>query len=292
MLLLANVLLCLGLVQTVQQAPKVENGFFDSNGVKIHYTVQGEGEPVLLIHGFTADIRVQWDSAGITKALAANYRVIALDNRGHGQSAKPHDPKKYGKEMAEDAIRLLDHLKIKKAHVIGYSMGAMIAGNLLANHPDRLLSLTLGGAGVLRPSSNMEFFDTLGDALAKDKSIAPLIEFLTPPGQPKPSAQEIKTINFMLMSINDVDALAAVVRSWKGLVVSDEALKANKVPVQGVVGDRDPLKQSLEELKGALPGLQIVIVPDGNHMDTFRKPAFVEALKEFLAKNASKKAAQ
>src|SRR5439155_4720135 len=139
-------------------------------------------------------------SAGITRALAVNYRVIALDNRGHGQSGKPHDPKKYGKEMAEDSIRLLDHLKIKKAHVIGYSMGAMIVGNLLANHPDRLLSATLGGAGVLRTSSNMEFFAALGNSLEKDKSIAPLIEFLTPAGQPKPSAQEIKTINFMLSS--------------------------------------------------------------------------------------------
>jgi pimeloyl-ACP methyl ester carboxylesterase len=292
MLLFANALVCLVLVQAPQQAPKVENAFFDSNGAKIHYTVQGEGEPVLLIHGFTASIPMQWDSAGVTKALAVNNRVIAFDNRGHGQSSKPHDPKKYGKEMAEDAIRLLDHLKIKKAHVIGYSMGAMIVGNLLANHPDRLLSATLGGAGVLRQSSNMEFFDVLGSSLEKDKSVAPLIEYLTPPGQPKPSAQEIKTINLMLTSINDVEALAAVVRSWKGLIANDDALKANKVPVQGVVGDRDPLKQSLEDLKGTLTGLQIVIVPDGNHMDTFRKPAFVEALKEFLAKNSSKKAAQ
>jgi pimeloyl-ACP methyl ester carboxylesterase len=292
MLLFANVLLCLALVQTTQQAPKVENGSFDSNGVKIHYTVQGEGEPVLLIHGFTANIPVQWDSAGITKALAAHYRVIALDNRGHGQSGKPHDAKKYGKEMAEDAIRLLDHLKIKKAHVIGYSMGAMIAGNLLANHPDRLLSVTLGGAGVLREGSNLEFFNALGDSLEKEKSIAPLIEFLTPAGQPKPSPQQIKTINLMLSSINDVDALAAVVRSWKGLIASEDALKANKIPVQGVVGDQDPLKQSLEDLKGTLAGLQIVVVPGGNHMDTFRKPAFAEALKEFLAKNSSKKAAQ
>lgn len=292
MLLFANVLLCLTLAQTTQQAPKVEDGFFDSNGVKIHYTVQGEGEPVLLIHGFTASIPVQWDSAGITKALAANYRVVALDDRGHGKSGKPHDPKKYGKEMAEDAIRLLDHLKIKKAHVIGYSMGAMIVGSLLANHPDRLLSATLGGAGVLRQSSNMDFFELLGNSLEKDKSVAPLIEYLTPPGQPKPSAQEMKAINLMLSSFNDVDALAAVVRSWKGLVVNDDALKANKVPVQGVVGDRDPLRQSLDELKGTLTGLQIVIVPEGNHMDTFRKPAFLEALKEFLAKNSSKKAAQ
>ncbi len=292
MLFLASLLVCLGLVQAPQKAPAVENGTFDSNGVKIHYTVQGSGEPVLLIHGFTVNIFVQWDQPGITSALASHYRVIALDNRGHGQSGKPHDAKKYGKEMVEDAVRLLDHLKIKKAHVVGYSMGAMIAGNLLVTHPDRLLSVTLGGAGIIRKSSNTEFFDTLANSLEKDKSIAPLIEYLTPAGQAKPTAQQIKTINVMLSSFNDMQALAAVVRSWNGLVVSDELLKANKVPVLGLVGDRDPLRQSLEDMKGILAGLQIVTVAEGDHMNTFEKPAFLKALEEFLAKNSTKKAAQ
>ena len=288
MLFLANFVLCLGLIQAPSQAPAIEDGYFDSNGVKIHYTVQGSGEPVLLIHGFTASIPIQWGQPGITAALAAHYRVIALDNRGHGLSGKPHDPKKYGKEMVEDSVRLLDHLKIKKAHVIGYSMGAMLAGNLLANHPDRLLSVTLGGAGVIRKSTNMEFFDTLANSLEKDKSIGPLIDFLTPPGQAKPSAETIKTYNLMLRTFSDVQALADVVRSWKELTVSDDALKANKLPVQGVVGDRDPLKTSLEELKGVLPGLQIVTVAEGDHMNTFQKPAFLQDLEAFLAKNASK----
>src|SRR5579883_1762190 len=95
---------------------------FDSNGVKIHYTVEGKGEPVLLIHGFAANADFNWRQPGVIKALAENYKVIALDNRGHGQSGKPHDIAKYGEEMAEDAVRLLDHLGIKKAHIVGYSM--------------------------------------------------------------------------------------------------------------------------------------------------------------------------
>src|SRR5258708_36291477 len=113
--------------------------FFDSNGVKIHYNVFGKGEPVLLIHGFTVNIQKQWGAPGIIKELSKDYQVIALDNRGHGLSDKPHGPEKYGKEMAEDAIRLLDHLKIKKAHVVGYSMGAMITNYLVVSHPDRIL---------------------------------------------------------------------------------------------------------------------------------------------------------
>src|SRR5215471_4661597 len=127
-----------------------EDATFDSNGVKIHYIVEGKGEPVLLIHGFTSSIQGQWGGAGIIKALAKDYRVIAYDNRGHGNSGKPHDPKQYGTEMVEDAVRLLDHLKIDKAHVVGYSMGATITCKLLVTHPDRLLSVTLGGSGGLR----------------------------------------------------------------------------------------------------------------------------------------------
>src|SRR6516162_6980173 len=123
-----------------------EGQFFDSNGVKIHYTVSGSGTPVLLIHGFAANMQMQWIGPGIVDALAKQYKVIAFDNRGHGASDKPHDPKQYGTEMVEDAIRLLDHLGVKKAHVIGYSMGAILTNKLITMHPDRVLTATLGGA--------------------------------------------------------------------------------------------------------------------------------------------------
>jgi pimeloyl-ACP methyl ester carboxylesterase len=101
-------------------APGLKEPSFDSAGIPIHYMVLGkkDGEPVLLIHGFTGTIETQW--APVIKALATDYRVIALDCRGHGGSGKPHDPKQYGIEMVKDAVRLLDHLKIDKAHVAGY----------------------------------------------------------------------------------------------------------------------------------------------------------------------------
>src|SRR5258708_30620817 len=88
-----------------------EDFFFDSDGVKIHYIVEGKGEPVILIHGFAASIAANWGGPGIIKALAENYQVIALDNRGHGQSEKPHDSAAYGLKMTGDVLRLMDHLK-------------------------------------------------------------------------------------------------------------------------------------------------------------------------------------
>ena len=99
--------------------------FFDSNGVRIRYVEQGQGPAIVLMHGYTGTLDRHFVANGVFANLAKDYRVIAIDLRGHGKSGKPHDPKAYGEEMARDVVRLLDHLKIPRAHVLGYSLGAM-----------------------------------------------------------------------------------------------------------------------------------------------------------------------
>jgi pimeloyl-ACP methyl ester carboxylesterase len=124
------------------------SGSFDSNGIKIHYIEKGRGAPVVLLHGFTGSATRHWEAPGVISALeTAGYRVIAMDCRGHGESGKPHDPGLYGLEMVGDVIRLLDYLKIDRAHVVGYSMGGAIANQLLIRHSPRLITITLLGAG-------------------------------------------------------------------------------------------------------------------------------------------------
>jgi pimeloyl-ACP methyl ester carboxylesterase len=255
--------------------------------VKIRYTVTGKGEPVVLIHGFTANIETQWALPGVIKALAADYQVIAIDNRGHGKSDKPHDPKKYGTEMVEDAVRLLDHLKIKKAHVVGYSMGAIITKKLLFTHPDRLLSATLGGSGGLREGVEPTFFNQLADSLEQGRGMGPLIEALTPPGRPKPTAEQIEAINTMLTLMNDTKALAAVLRGFKELGVADEKLKSNRVPTLALIGADDPLKPGVDALNGKLTNLEVVVIKDTDHMTAFASPVFSKSLLAFLAKNSA-----
>src|SRR5258708_1886337 len=98
-----------------------EDGTLDSKGVKIHFRILGQGEPVVLIHGFGGSLE-SWND--LAAKLAKTHFVVSLDCRGHGKSDKPHDPKAYGAEMTEDVIRLMDQLRIKKAHIMGYSMGA------------------------------------------------------------------------------------------------------------------------------------------------------------------------
>jgi len=102
-----------------------EDRFFDSDGLRIRYIEQGSGEPVVLVHGFLGIIE-RWVELGLFANLAEDHRVIALDCRGYGKSAKPHDRSQYGRKMADDVAHLLDHLGIERAHILGYSMGGNI----------------------------------------------------------------------------------------------------------------------------------------------------------------------
>lgn len=131
----------------VAQAQTPKSDFFTvSDGVKIHYLTLGDqGSWVVLIHGYTDTAQRMWFGTGIAQELAKNHRVVALDNRNHGESDKP-EPNGSGKP--EDVIELMDHLKIEKAHIHGYSMGGGITGRLLASHPDRFLTAAFGGSGI------------------------------------------------------------------------------------------------------------------------------------------------
>lgn len=121
------------------------NYFTTSDGVKIHYMVKGKGTPVVLIHGYTGTAEGNWFTNGIADALAKNHMVVALDCRNHGLSDKPQP---HGSGRAEDVVELIDHLKIKKAHFHGYSMGGGIVARLLALIPDRMITASFGGSGI------------------------------------------------------------------------------------------------------------------------------------------------
>jgi pimeloyl-ACP methyl ester carboxylesterase len=125
--------LCAVMIPTAALA---QDKFFDSSAVRLRYVEQGQGQPIVLLHGNGNSLQ-SWIDAGVFKTLAAEYRVIAFDARGHGKSGKPHDPRQYGIEMIRDAVRLLDHLAIPKAHIIGYSKGANTTVTRWARTPRR-----------------------------------------------------------------------------------------------------------------------------------------------------------
>lgn len=262
-------------------------GDFDSNGVKIHYYIEGKGEPVLLVHGFAANTQFNWVLPGVVKNLAKDYQVIAIDNRGHGRSGKPHEPEKYGREMLEDIVRLMDHLKIKKAHVVGYSMGAMIVNKLIVTHPERFLSATLGGGAAKKQAGDDQFIQDLTKSLDEGKGIAPVLLALTPIGHPKPTLEDVQMRSKLLMLSNDAKALGALVRRWKDLAVTDDELKACKVPTLGLVGSIDPLRTRLEALQGKMPNFRLVLIDGADHMDAMARPEFVSNLRTLLAEHGA-----
>ena len=292
-MLLRRMLPVVVLLALVASLARAEEKSFDSNGVKINFTIQGQGEPVVLIHGFTANTIMQWGVPGVISHLSKDYQVIALDNRGHGKSDKPHDPKQYGPEMVLDAIRLLDHLKIKKAHIVGYSMGGFITNYLVANHPERIISATLGGAGWSKPgdTSRQEVMDELAESLDAGKGIGPLIVALTPADRPKPSEEQIATVNQLIMAANDQKALAACIRGMGNMAVPEAKLRANKVPTLAIIGELDPLKLGVDELEDVMSNLKVEVIEGADHMTAFRSPKFSEDLTAFLEAHSKTKPA-
>jgi len=240
--------------------------FFDSDGVRIRYLDLGEGEAVVLLHGFALSAEVNWGLTGLLDSLPQEYRMLALDQRGHGRSDKPHDPESYGLAFVEDVIHLLDALEIEKAHIVGYSMGGALALRLAADHPDRVRSVVIGGAGWAPPGTPLP--PGLQEWPAKIERIAEeggsLTDAMWLPGWPDPTP-EIRAF----LDSNDARALAAVLRSrpeWDDLTVA--SVRAIGVPVLAVIGEADFARPAVDALVGVKPDVEVAVLAGKNHATT------------------------
>lgn len=254
---------------------------FDADGIELRYSVTGQGQPVVLLHGFTASVETNWKGPGVVDRLAEGFQVIALDQRGHGKSGKPHDPASYGEEMVLDVIRLLDHVGIEKAHVVGYSMGGFITLKLVTTAPERLLSAVLGGAGWRSPADSDPVTEALAISLENGEGIGPLLDALTPEGQTM-SEEQKRFTNQMVLASNDPLALAAVIRGMGALGVPEAALAKIEVPILAVVGAIDPLAAGVDALAERLPGLVIERIDGADHMTALASPILRESIFQFL----------
>jgi pimeloyl-ACP methyl ester carboxylesterase len=276
---------------SAQTQPPVapSDNFFDSGGVRIRYVEQGTGAPVVLIHGYTGTLDRHWINPGVFADLAKDHRVIALDCRGHGKSGKPHDPGAYGAEMAQDIVRLLDHLKIPRAHIVGFSMGAIVAGHLLTTNPDRFTSATLVAHHAVHEwtPADQEEAEASARDLESETPFKSLVVALTPPGKPLPSDEEIRKNMQPLVVANDLKALAAYNRGRRGLVVSEKALADVRVPALAIIGSADPSVGEVRELAKIMPALKVVVIEGAEHggeRGILRRPEFLHTLREFIAR--------
>jgi pimeloyl-ACP methyl ester carboxylesterase len=266
-----------------------QDKFFDSNGVQIRYLDQGSGEPVLLLHGYTSSIERGWIEPGVVANLAKDHRVIAFDLRGHGKSGKPRDPKAYGDQMGQDAVRLLDHLKIPRAHIVGYSLGAIITAKLLTTNADRFASATLGGHSGIRnwTPRDEESAEAAAAELESGIPFRALIIAVAPTDQPRPTDEDILKRSRELVAVNDRLALAAYNRSRRGLVATNAQMSAVRVPILGVIGSADAFITGMKELQGVLPALKVVVIDRATHSNNTgrgaaARPEFVGAIREFI----------
>jgi len=244
---------------------------FTHDSVEIAYLDEGSGEPIVLVHGFASNKEVNWVGPGWVTALArAGRRVIALDDRGHGASAKLYDPADYHSAiMAEDVRALLDHLDLPCADVMGYSMGARITAFLALAHPDRVRSAVLGGLGI-RLVEGVGLPDTIATAL-EAPSLADVSD---------PTAYMFRA--FAEQTKSDLRALAACLRGSRQTLSRDEVGRI-AVPLLVAVGSKDPIAGSPQELAALIPGARALAIPDRDHMLAVGDRTFKAAVSDFLA---------
>jgi pimeloyl-ACP methyl ester carboxylesterase len=245
---------------------------FTRDGVDIAFIDEGEGEPIVLVHGFASNKEVNWVVPGwMTTLTRAGRRAIAIDNRGHGESSKLYDPAAYHSAiMAEDVRGLLDHLGLPRADVMGYSMGARITAFLALAHPERVRAAVLGGLGI-RLVEGVGLPESIADAL-EAPSLADVMD---------PVAYMFRA--FAEQTKSDLRALAACMRGSRQTLSRAEAGRI-AAPVLVAVGSKDPIAGAPQPLAALIPGAKALAIPGRDHMLAVGDRVFKTAVLEFLAK--------
>lgn len=247
---------------------------FKNGPVEIAYLDEGEGDPIVLIHGFASNREVNWVYPGWVSTLTgAGRRVIALDNRGHGESAKLYEPSDYhtGK-MAEDVRALLDHLGIRRADIFGYSMGARITAFLAAAHPDRVRAIVLGGLGY-----------KLIDGVGLPDSIAEALEAPSLADVTDPTARTFRA--FAEQTKSDRRALAACIRGTRQTMTAEEAGRI-AAPALVAVGTKDDVAGSAAKLAATMRNARALDIQGRDHMLAVGDKTFKTAVLQFLDQKA------
>jgi pimeloyl-ACP methyl ester carboxylesterase len=245
---------------------------FHHGAVEIAYLDEGEGDPILLVHGFASTKNVNWVYPGWVSELKKDgRRVIAFDNRGHGDSAKLYDPGAYEiAVMASDIVALMDHLKIDRADVMGYSLGSRMTAIVAGSQPERLRSAIFGGIGIGAIEGGGP-----GENVARALEADTIEEVTDPVGRTFRA--------FADQTRSDRRALAACLRGSRRLMTREQAAEIT-VPVLIAVGTRDEVAGSAHELGKIIPNSQVLDIPNRDHMRAVGDKVYKSGVLDFLAK--------
>lgn len=248
--------------------------FADVNGVRLRYRQAGEGETVVLVHGYGGQLE---DLSPIADRLLPGHRVIAIDARGFGKSTKSSDAANYGAKMADDMVGLLDAVKVTKAHIAGHSMGAVIAASAVARHPGRFFTATLI-AGPFYPdgaAARTDLAPWLAD-LEGGRGMGRFLRWLFP-AVPPASADAMSA---GMIKANDLPSLIAVMRSMPELAAS--AARVSAVPAIVVVGSKDPLVPNNRAFVARSTDVQLLVVPEEDHVSVGGSRTTMTAMLELI----------
>lgn len=247
---------------------------FHNGPVEIAYLDEGEGEPIFLVHGFASSKNVNWAYPAWVSTLAkAGRRVIALDNRGHGESSKLYDPEDYHIGiMAGDVRALMDHLNIERTDIMGYSLGSRISAYIAHREPQRLRSLILGGLGI-----------GLIEGGGPGENVALALEADSINDVRDPTGRTFRA--FADQTRSDRRALAACLRGSRRLMTREEAASIT-VPTLIAVGTTDDIAGSAQRLAEVISGSQVLDIPNRDHMRAVGDKVYKEGVLAYLANRA------
>lgn len=247
---------------------------FQHGSVELAYLDEGEGAPIVLVHGFASSKEVNWVQPGWFETLkGAGRRVIALDDRGHGRSSKLYDPADYHtRKMAADVQALLDHLGLPRADVMGYSMGARIAAFLALEHPEVMRCMVLGGLGM-----------HLIDGVGLPTSVAEALEAPSLADVADPQGRLFRA--FADQTKSDRRALAACIRGSRQVLTREQAASI-QTPTLIAVGTKDVVAGSAEQLAAVMPNAKALPIPNRDHMLAVGDKVFKAGVLQFLEGHA------
>jgi pimeloyl-ACP methyl ester carboxylesterase len=240
-----------------------ESGYAPVNGIKMHYAVYGQGDPILLIHGGLANADY-WANQMI--ALSKTHKVIVADSRGHGRSTRTSEPIGYDL-MASDYIALLDYLKIPKTAIVGWSDGGIIGIDIAMSHPERLTKLFAQAANVT------------SDGVKSDTLQTPTFGgFVVKAGQDyrrmSPTPTQYQTF------LAEINKMWDTQPNW-----TKEQLSKIRVPTAIVLGDHDEAvkRDHTDYMASVIPGAKLIILKDVSHFAMLQDPeGYTKAVLDFV----------
>ncbi len=243
---------------------------FSSEGIEIAYEVWGSGKPVMFVHGFGSNFRVNWvDTGWIETVTSVGYQAIAFDNRGHGRSGKFYDPSLYrARLMAHDAVNLLDHLGFDRAAFVGYSMGARISAFAAIDAPRRVAAAVFGGMGA-----------NMMKSLVNSEAIIAALRADAIEHVPTRIGRQYRA--FADRSGSDREALAACMLGGRE-AVPPEDLKTLRQPILVAVGSEDDISGPAEPLAALIGTSETLIIPGRDHMRATGDKVFKSGVLDFL----------